>query len=546
MVKYNVLRVSLVMCLLLQLTSAMLMEDELTTCMQLTHQTDYCNGIYLGTFFQLDSNDDGVLSPEERSVLYETPIDTVLLPNFFPEDSEVCTYEQFCDAMVVVQFPDMSEANVNEELMGNVCEMEMAAVRETCEHEWLALFPSRVPYAGASSDAETSGVSMSKTEYRQIVLDVFNPLDGPTWSVDEFLEFINPQNDHETLLHFNRIVEAAQQGQLSVVPIDAYAEPVNNCQVAIPGERRELLLGVLALGVASVAIGSLTGATVQTAFGGGNFGHNLASHLITNTITAVGCGFGGPAACLMSGAVGGYLGGAALCGMSGDSNCWDLNNRQTDVILGTAGAIGSLVPTSGVWDDLAVAAQFGYGTGLLAGISSHEVDVFYAGGSSRNSYLSLASTCIGGYNAATYDYQSKSQCAALCDRDSNCKSFDWRSTHYRYNCAISHYRASQVRHAFSTSCSMWSYNEKTTIQRYRHIPNYAIGGMNVATYHGKTQNECAQLCNGNSRCQSFDWRPYSGYNCALNSVKCPHRQCSSSDVGGWDGNGPWDYFGKTH
>merc|ERR1712113_1174985 len=67
-----------------------------------------------------------------------------------------------------------------------------------------------------------------------------------------------------------------------------------------------------------------------------------------------------------------------------------------------------------------------------------------------------------------------------------------------------------------------------------------------STYHGKTQNECAQLCNGNSRCQSFDWRPYSGYNCALNSVKCPHRQCSSSDVGGWDGNGPWDYFGKTH
>merc|ERR1711937_506370 len=48
------------------------------------------------------------------------------------------------------------------------------------------------------------------------------------------------------------------------------------------------------------------------------------------------------------------------------------------------------------------------------------------------------------------------------------------------------------------------------------------GGMNVATYHGKTQNECAQLCNGNSRCQSYDWRPYSGYNCALNSVKCPH------------------------
>merc|ERR1719197_1216376 len=95
MVNCHVLRVSLVACLLFQLTSAMLMEDELTTCMQSTTQSDYCNGIYVGTFYQLDSNDDGFLSPEERSILYETSIDTVVLPNFFPEGSEECTYEQF-------------------------------------------------------------------------------------------------------------------------------------------------------------------------------------------------------------------------------------------------------------------------------------------------------------------------------------------------------------------------------------------------------------------------------------------------------------------
>jgi len=377
--------------------------------------------------------------------------------------------------------------------MEYVCEMETMAVQDTCEIEWLALFPSRVPYAGASADAETSGVSMSKTEYRQLVMDLFNPLDGPTWSVDEFLEFINPQNDHGKLQHFNRIVEGAHDGQLSVVPVDAYTESVNNCQVA----RRELIFPVfIAKAVGVVLTASVIGAAVQTVTGQNqNFAHNLIGHFVTNMITTLGCGaFRSGAGCMLSGALG---------------------------VGGVSGAVN----------------------GALSRVREDQVDVLHIAGT-RFSYWIMEGHCISGYNYGRHDHKTRDQCAALCNQDPSCKSFDWRSAHYGYNCAISHARASEVGNAFQ-SCSMWSYNEKNTIQNYRHRANYAIGGHNVATYHGKNQMECASLCNRNSRCQSFDWRPYSGYNCALNHVKCPHRNCGASDPTGWDGHGPWDHFDKT-
>lgn len=376
---------------------------------------------------------------------------------------------------------------------------------------------------------------MSKTEYRQLVLNLFNPLDGPTWSVDDFLEFINPRNDHGTLLHFNMIVNAAQEGPLSVVPVDAYTESVNSCPLA---RRRKLIFGAIAKAVATVLVASVVGAAVQTVTGQSqNFGHNLISHFITNMITTVGCGFGGPGACMISGALGGYVGGAALCEMSGDDACWDVNNRRNDVALGIGGAVAT---------NLAVSAQVRYAatSGALSGLQSRVVDVLHHAGSNTG-YMVFEGQCISGYNAARYNRKTKDECAILCDRDPSCKSFDWRPAHYNYNCAIQHHRASEVGSAYDTTCSMWSYNEQSTIQNYRRRENYAIGGHNVAEYNGKTQTECAILCNGNRRCKSFDWRPYTGYNCALNYVKCPHSHCGGSDPTGWDGHGAWDHFDQA-
>lgn len=526
----------------LQIVAASLPEDDLSTCMMSTSESDFCNGLYLSTFYQLDTDDDGVLSPEERAILFETPIDRILLPRFFPEENEVCSYEHFCETLVTIQFPDISEQTDDDLVLERVCLMESAAVQDSCEEEWLQVFPERVP----SQDEETSGVEMTRDEFRQITLDTFNPVDGLPWNVDAFLEWINPHNDHNTMVHFNQLLSDVHSGSLATMPIDFYTETVNDCPLAVPEERRELFLGIIAVSIAAVVVASLAGATVQTVSGNNqDFGSNLASHLITNTITTVGCGFSNGAGCIMAGAVGGYVGGAALCSMSGDDDCWNVNDRAFDTVLGAAAAAGGRVSLGSMADDLALAAGIGFTTGMANAMNSlngQRIDAYYS--PSSGAYMGLTGTCIGGHNARTYNGVSKNDCANYCDQDSRCKSFDWRLPHYGYNCAISHVRATDVPAAFSTGCLTWNYFEKANIQRYNKRVNYAIGGHNYRTFNGKSLNECAQACSDTSQCKSFDWRPFGGYNCALNYVKCPHSHCSVSDAGGWDGNGPWNYFGK--
>jgi len=166
--------------------------------------------------------------------------------------------------------------------------------------------------------------------------------------------------------------------------------------------------------------------------------------------------------------------------------------------------------------------------------------------STPSGYRQTQDYCINGYNAKFYSRVSPSQCAMYCNRDFYCKSFDYR-WYNGQNCAIHHYTRYQVGSAFTSCGGGWNYFERITQRVYQTPFGYkknagmCIHGWNIKQYSNIDVTKCARYCNLNEDCKSFDWRPQSGYNCALqNIVKASagsaYRRCSNDN---------WSYYEKV-
>jgi len=321
----------------------------LADCMRAVHADNKlsCEAAFQEYFEELDANGDGQLSSSERDVLFSTPIDDMILPVFFPEGSDdVCTFEHFCDSMVTVQFPELAE-DADAEILKDFCESEQLIISETCEEDWNSLFPDRP----VNADDQTSDVSMTKTEYRDILMKTLNP-EAQEWDQEKFLSFMRPTAQTE---HFTLLLDLTASHDLQVVKVQDYTEPVNNC-VALP--RRRAFIGIVT--AVAVVVSSVVAAGVQTAATGGNFGDfmkNLAVHTLANTVTAVGCATA--VGCVIGGAAGGISGAlleSAMCG--GNSACWKAENylwaAGTGAAAGVAASYADEITSVGVDDAGAV------------------------------------------------------------------------------------------------------------------------------------------------------------------------------------------------
>jgi len=373
----------------------------LADCMHAVHADDElsCAATFQEFFEELDVDGDGQLSSHERDVLFSTPIDDMILPVFFPEGSnDVCTFEHFCDSMVTLQFPELG-ADADEEILADFCEQEELLIAETCEDDWNSLFPDRHVNA---EDQTGAAVSMTKTEYRKILMTSLNT--GPEeWDQEQFLRFMQPTAQTE---HLSLLLDLTANYGLPVVRVQDYKEPVNNCVV----KRRKLFLGAIVATVA-VVVSSVVAAGVQTAATGGNwndFAQNLAVHALTNGVTAVGCATA--VGCVLGGAVGGISGAllqSSMCG--GRSACWKAEDylwaAGTGAAAGVAASYADEILSVGV-DDAGAVFFYTAANGAIGAVGGG-ANAIYSGPSSPGGGLVPGWHRIGqwrhiGYGGCTY------------------------------------------------------------------------------------------------------------------------------------------------
>jgi len=341
---------AMILYFLAHTASANILHDALAECMSNVDIADDngCVDAFTDYFVELDVDGDEILSADEREAMWNTPIDEVAIPAYFPEGSnDKCTFEHFCDKMITFKYPELP-IGIGDDILGSFCEQEQRNIEETCENDWNLLFPEKV-----SDPNEETSLSMTKTEYREAVMSTMMSMNGGSedWTMEQFLAFIHPTGTTMNLIILEKL---AASGSAEIVRIEDYVEPVNDC-IRLNDGRRELfpMMIPIAITIIGVIVSSMVSATIDTVSQGGNaedWAVAATAAMVTNSVTATCCAATGLKGCIICGSLGGLTGsavGTRLCEMRKedgklpeDTECYQIEAYMFGMLTGAAGGAG--------------------------------------------------------------------------------------------------------------------------------------------------------------------------------------------------------------